>query len=123
MDMGNTRLKGCQWLKIRSGIKQEKVMAQDDPRVDIAVREAREFRGRLGWHVAYGQITMLIVLGVMGYFGASIRWMLVIGLFLGVGTVSAAILEIGLRLDAGRSYMELWAKEIEMLIESQARQR
>lgn len=98
-------------------------MAQDDPRVDIAVREAREFRGRLGWHVAYGQITMLIVLGVMGYFGASIRWMLVIGLFLGVGTVSAAILEIGLRLDAGRSYMELWAKEIEMLIESQARQR
>jgi len=91
-------------------------MGEDDPRTDVAVREASSFRKQLTWRLIVGQAMMVVVLGTMAYFDVAIKWMIVVGFFLAVGIVSDFVEEIGIRLDAGRSYMEQWAKDAERLL-------
>jgi hypothetical protein len=88
-------------------------MGEHDVRVDAAVREASAFRKQLTRRLIGGQFIMLIVLSAMAYFDVSIKWMIVVGLFLAVGIICDFIEEIGARLDTGRSYLEQWAMDSE----------
>jgi hypothetical protein len=74
----------------------------------VAMREAREFRRRLTMDAIGGQFIMIAILGLMTYFDVGIRWVLIVGFFLSVGTLSGLIIECAMRSDAGRSYLEQW---------------
>ncbi len=91
-------------------------MTDWDPRTSVAMREARKFRERLYQQALITQVFMVTILSAMVYFGISEKWMLIVGLFLGVGTVCSLIIECAFRLDAGRSYLEQWSESIEKYI-------
>lgn len=88
-------------------------MTDLDARTSVAMREARKFREHLYRQALISQVSMVIVLSAMGYFGVSEKWILVVGLFLGGGTICSLIIECAFRLDAGRSYLEQWSESIE----------
>jgi hypothetical protein len=92
-------------------------MNDDDPRVNVAVREANYFRKQLDRRLMGGQVIMVIVLSTMAYFDVALKWMIVLGFFLAVGILSDLIEEVGSRLDAGRSYLEQWSRDAEELLE------
>ncbi len=87
--------------------------AMDDPRIEHAVREARQLRSKLTLSIVAGQLTMLAVLGVMAYLNVEMKWIVVTGFFLSVGTLAAAIQGVAMRLEAGRSFLEQIAVDIE----------
>lgn len=89
-----------------------------DTRTTIAVREAKEFYQSQLWRTAFNQVFMLVVLGVLAYEEVAIRWIVMYGIFAGVGTICGLINQLSRRLDAGRAYMEIWATDMEDAIES-----
>lgn len=88
-------------------------MIELDARTSISVREARKFREHLYREAAIAQVFTAVVLVVMAYFGFAVRWMIVVGFFLGIGTVCTLIIDCASRLDAGRSYLEQCSDDTE----------
>jgi hypothetical protein len=84
-----------------------------DVRTSIAVREAREFKKRLERDFLLSQVGMLIILSAMVYFGSELKWIVVVGLWTTAGTIGYLIKELAIRLDAGRSYVEIWSNDAE----------
>lgn len=56
-----------------------------DPRVSIAVREARRFRQRVVRDFFISQTVMLIILVSMVYFGVELKWIVIVSICLTVG--------------------------------------
>ena len=81
-------------------------MMDRDDRTSIATREARNFRDHLYRQTIIAQIFMIVVLSAMSYLAISERWLLVVGFFLGTGTVCSLIIECAERFDAIRNYPE-----------------
>lgn len=84
-----------------------------DVRVDHAVREARILRRSLMRQVIGGQAIMVAVLCALAYFDVSLKWIVVAGFFLSVGTLAGVIEEVAGRLEAGRSFLEQITSDIE----------
>jgi hypothetical protein len=82
-------------------------------RTSIAIGEGRKFKQRLLLEATLGQGTLLVILAVMAYFDAPIKSIVVIGLFLVSSIIIGIMTECALRLDAGRSYLEMWSNDAE----------
>jgi hypothetical protein len=85
----------------------------NDVRVENAVREARSLRRQLTRHAIGGQVIMVLVLGTLAYLDVSLKWIVVAGFFLSVGTLTGLIEEVAGRLEAGRSFLEQISADIE----------
>jgi hypothetical protein len=88
-------------------------MGEHDARVDAAIREAMNFGKELTRFLIGGQVVMVGILCAMSYFNVSLKWIVVVGFFLSVGTICGLIEKIGIRLDAGRSFVEQWARDLD----------
>ncbi len=84
-----------------------------ETRTTIAVREARDFKKKLANHFLGSLITMLIVLMIMAYFDVATKWIMIAGFWLSTGAICYLIEECAMHLDAGRSYLEMWAVDAE----------
>jgi hypothetical protein len=85
----------------------------NDVRVEHAVREARSLRRQLTRQALWGQVIMVLVLGALAYFDVNLKWIVVAGFFLSVGTITSVIEEAVGRLEAGRSFLEQITSDIE----------
>jgi hypothetical protein len=65
-----------------------------DVRVEHAVREARSLRRRLTGQVIGGQVIMVLVLAALALSDVGLKWIVVMGFFLSVGTITAMIMEV-----------------------------
>jgi hypothetical protein len=82
----------------------------------VARREAEEFTTELrilGWILT---VLVTLVLCSLAYFGVSLRWLFIV-CFVGTSDILIELLvHLAFRLDAGRSYPEQFAAEIEPVI-------
>ena len=85
----------------------------NDVRVEHAVREVRSLRRQLTRQALWGQVIMVLVLGALAYFDVNLKWIVVVGFFLSVGTITSVIEEAVGRLEAGRSFLEQITSDIE----------
>jgi hypothetical protein len=56
---------------------------------------------------------MVLLLGALAYFDVNLKWIVVAGFFLSVGTIISVIEEAVGRLEAGRSFLEQITSDIE----------
>ncbi len=85
----------------------------NDGRVEHAVREGRSLRRQLTRQAIIGQAVMVLVLGALAYFDVNLKWIVVAGFFLSVGTLIGVIEEVAGRLEAGRAFLEQITVDIE----------
>lgn len=85
-------------------------MALDD-RSEVALREARKFKKSLRNQLHFALIIIALALGALAYFDVALKWMIVVGFYMGIGTLGEMIADIAYRFDMGRSYIELVVKE------------
>ena len=85
----------------------------NDVRVEHAVREVRSLRRQLTRQALWGQVIMVLVLEALAYFDVNLKWIVVAGFFLSVGTITSVIEEAVGRLEAGRSFLEQITSDIE----------
>jgi hypothetical protein len=66
----------------------------NDVRVEHAVREARSLRSVLQKQAIWGQVITVLVLAALALSDVGLKWIVVMGFFLSVGTITAMIMEV-----------------------------
>jgi hypothetical protein len=88
-------------------------MREQDGRVTVAFIEATEWTRKLRIGVLLMGSVETAILGFLAYGGVSAAWLVVVGFFFGVVTVSGVAADCMRRLDSGRSYIEQVCHDME----------